>query len=116
MWVALPAAAGLLLAVAPGSAPPAGNPVVEGTERRSPIVQVVEEVGPAVVNIATDQRVENPFSGSPFGGLLRDFLNMPQERSQRRYVQNSLGSGVIVRPTAPWSPTSTSSRAPRASG
>jgi len=97
MRVVLPVAAGLLLAVAPGTATPAGNPVVEGTDRRSPIVQVVEEVGPAVVNIATDQRVENPFSGSPFGGLLRDFLNMPQERSQRRFVQNSLGSGVIVK-------------------
>ena len=98
MSVARPAAAGLLLALADGGALQAGSPVVEGGERRSPIVAVVEEVGPAVVNIATDQRLENPFSGSPFGGLLSEFFGAPAQRGQRRFVQNSLGSGVIVKP------------------
>ncbi len=76
----------------------AGSPVLAGVERRSPVVQVVEEVAPAVVNIATDQRVENPFGTSPFGRLLRDFFDVQPPGRQDRYVQNSLGSGVIVDP------------------
>ena len=61
------------------------------TSRRSPTVEVVEQVGPAVVNISTEQRVENPFYSSLF-----ELLEPPQGRDQR--IPNSLGSGVIVDP------------------
>ncbi len=67
---------------------PAGNVQVS---RRSPTVQVVESVGPAVVNISTEQRVENPFYSSLF-----KLLEPPQGRDGR--TLNSLGSGVIVDP------------------
>ena len=64
--------------------------------RRSPVVEVVERVGPAVVNISTEQRVENPFYGSGVTELFRQFFEPPAGRE--RWVQNSLGSGVIVDP------------------
>ncbi|MFQ5720407.1 MAG: trypsin-like peptidase domain-containing protein [Acidobacteriota bacterium] len=66
--------------------------------RRTPVVEVVAQVGPAVVNIATDQRVRNPFDRSPFGSLLREFFDAPDGRSNR-YVENALGSGVIIDPS-----------------
>src|SRR5688572_8850362 len=60
--------------------------------RRSPVVQVVEQAGPAVVNISSEV-VENPFSrGDIFEELRRDFFgSRPRQRSQE-----SLGSGVII--------------------
>lgn len=62
------------------------------TTRRSPVVQVVEQAGPAVVNISSEV-VENPFStrGDLFEELRRDFFGRPQQRAQE-----SLGSGVII--------------------
>jgi serine protease Do len=65
-------------------------------QRRSPIVEVVERVGPAVVNISTEQRVENPFYTSLFDEFYRQFYERPPARDD--WVQNSLGSGVIVDP------------------
>jgi serine protease Do len=89
------AAAALLLLLA--------QPVVSADHdlRRTPVVRAVEAVAPAVVNIHTQRVVErevNPF-GSMFGGselfapFLRDFMG---QGSTRRYVQRSLGSGVII--------------------
>jgi serine protease Do len=69
--------------------------------RRTPVVQAIETVAPAVVNIHTKRVVErevNPF-GSMFGAndffapFLRDFMG---PGSTRQYVQRSLGSGVII--------------------
>jgi Do/DeqQ family serine protease len=63
-------------------------------------VQAVERVGPAVVNISTEQVVEaqgRPFAGSrdPFSDdFFRDFF----EPRRQRMTRTSLGSGVIVRP------------------
>jgi Do/DeqQ family serine protease len=68
--------------------------------RRSPVVRAVERIGPAVVNIWTEQVVEQqtqPFPGfrDPFfDEFFRDFLE-PQRT--RRRTRTSLGSGVIVR-------------------
>ncbi|MEE9259168.1 MAG: Do family serine endopeptidase [Nitrospinaceae bacterium] len=65
-------------------------------DRRTPIVMAVEKVGPAVVNINTEEAVpavRNPFrdfSGTPFDRFFQDFF--PNLNSQRR----SLGSGVII--------------------
>ncbi|MFQ5669027.1 MAG: trypsin-like peptidase domain-containing protein [Acidobacteriota bacterium] len=66
-------------------------------QRRTPVVEVVARAAPAVVNIATDQRVENPFGSSPFGSLFQEFFNLPRP-DRERFVPNALGSGVIVDP------------------
>jgi S1-C subfamily serine protease len=73
-----------------------GNPVDTNkvdprSARRSPVVQVVEQAGPAVVNISSEV-VENPFSRPDvFEELRRDFFgSRPRQRSE------SLGSGVII--------------------
>ncbi|MDA0821976.1 MAG: DegQ family serine endoprotease [Proteobacteria bacterium] len=58
------------------------------------LAPMLENVTPAVVNIATEGHVEmrsNPLLSDPF---FRRFFNVPQER-QRRKTQ-SLGSGVII--------------------
>lgn len=60
--------------------------------RRSPVVQVVEKVSPAVVYVGTVQVVETRFRRGGFD----DFFFGPQE--ERRAVEG-LGSGVIIDPT-----------------
>ncbi|MFQ5443265.1 MAG: Do family serine endopeptidase [Nitrospinales bacterium] len=70
----------------------------EAYERRTPIVDAVEKVGPAVVNIFTEEEAPsftNPFrdfGDSFFERFFRDFAPVPN--SKRR----SLGSGVIINP------------------
>jgi serine protease Do len=62
--------------------------------RRTAAVQVVEEVGPAVVNITSD-KLENPPYGEqnqPRGGFYRDFLR-PKWRAPKTQM---LGSGIII--------------------
>ncbi len=68
--------------------------------RRSPIVQAVENVAPAVVNITTayDQQLR-----SPLGGLFQEDFFSPffdqffgNRQPQRRRTWESLGSGVII--------------------
>ena len=62
--------------------------------RRTPTVIAVEKIGPAVVNISTEQIVRSrTFSDPFFEQFFRDFLD-PFPR--RQYKQNSLGSGVII--------------------
>ncbi|QPJ65417.1 MAG: Do family serine endopeptidase [Candidatus Nitrohelix vancouverensis] len=71
---------------------------VEAFERRTPIVEAVQKVGPAVVNIYTEEtpsQIQNPFrnfGGNFFDQFLKDF--MPPISQKRR----SLGSGVIIHP------------------
>jgi serine protease Do len=60
--------------------------------RRSPVVQVVEKVSPAVVYVGTVQMVETRFRSRGFD----DFFFGPQE--ERRAVEG-LGSGVIIDPS-----------------
>ena len=60
--------------------------------RRSPVVQVVEKVSPAVVYVGTVQVVETRFRGRGFD----DYFFGPQE--ERRAVEG-LGSGVIIDPS-----------------
>ena len=68
--------------------------------RHTPVVEAVDRVGPAVVNISTEQVVEQqvqPFPGfrDPlFDDFFRDFF----EPRRQRMTRTSLGSGVIVRP------------------
>ena len=70
----------------------------ENSNRKSPIVKVVEQVGPSVVNINTEEASptrRNPFrdSHNPFFDQIFKEL-FPHLNSDRR----SLGSGVIIHP------------------
>jgi serine protease Do len=70
------------------------RPLLAGPfSRRTEVVETVEKVGPAVVNISAEQRVNNPFYDDPWGNFFRDYFEGGQN-SQR--VQNSLGSGVLI--------------------
>ncbi len=62
--------------------------------RRSPVADVVQRVGPAVVFIGTEQMVDRRMRGSPLDELLFG------ERGRRELQQTvqSLGSGVIIDP------------------
>ncbi len=82
----------LLLALVPGLADAALPARVQG-ERLPTLAPMLEDVTPAVVNVATrgKVRVENPLLSDPF---FRRFFDLPQIPQQRE-VQN-LGSGVIV--------------------
>jgi Do/DeqQ family serine protease len=81
---------------------PAAPVLARGAEadpaRRSLVVQAVERASPAVVNVSTEQVVEQrgspfPFPQDPFfDEFFRDFY----ERQPRRFRTTSLGSGVIV--------------------
>ena len=67
--------------------------------RRTPIVTAIEQVGPAVVNIFTEEaprQTENPFRGFMADHLFEKYFEdfYQQKESDRR----SLGSGVIIDP------------------
>ncbi len=64
--------------------------------RRTPTVRAVEQVGPAVVNITTEQVVRGPRPFRPFGdpNLERFFRDFFEPRGPRR--TQSLGSGVVI--------------------
>ncbi len=85
---------GFALAAVLGAAPAAGD---DPFLRRTATVEVVQTVGPAVVNITTERVVSqrspfHPFAGDPFfERFFRDFF----EPRASRTVQN-LGSGVII--------------------
>jgi serine protease Do len=90
MPLSLALVAGLALAQLPDARP---DPAARA-RRRTPVVEVVERAGPAVVNIATEvAEAGNPFArrGDPWDDLFQQFFG--GRRDQR---QQSLGSGVIV--------------------
>src|SRR5437870_12159946 len=66
--------------------------------RRSLVVEAVEKASPAVVNVSTEQIVEQrrspfPFPQDPFfEEFFRDFV----DPRPRRFKTTSLGSGVLV--------------------
>jgi len=80
------------LATVAGAAPDAS--------RRSAIVEAVERVSPAVVNVSTTQVIERRVAPFPhfrdpfFDEFFRDF----SEPRRQRFTRTSLGSGVLVRP------------------
>ncbi|CAI2717950.1 Do family serine endopeptidase [Nitrospina watsonii] len=89
LW-AIVGMAGIITAPVPANAEP--------FPRRTPVVEAVERVGPAVVNIFTEEAprpLKNPFRDFFGNGLLDPFFRQfaPQS-SQRR----SLGSGVLIHP------------------
>lgn len=69
-------------------------------ERETPVVLAVRKIGPAVVNISSEQQMprrSHPFSEIPmnplFENFFKDFFDPGLERSRKR---TSLGSGVII--------------------
>ena len=75
------------------------------SDRRSPIVRAVERVSPSVVNISTEQRVENPFYPSALDRFFSSFWEgtpldpgPPPGQPGGQHLQNSLGSGVLIDP------------------
>jgi serine protease Do len=86
----------VLLLAAPG--PAAARGAETDPARRSLVVEAAEKAGPAVVNISTEQVVEQrgspfPFPQDPFfEEFFRDFF----DPRPRRYTLTNLGSGVIV--------------------
>lgn len=87
-WKAGLAVLGLTLAAGPWPA------AADVESRRSAVVRAVTKVGPAVVNISTEQRRRNPFSGSALGRSLAEWFGVQQDG----FVENSLGSGTIIDP------------------
>ncbi|SEA30645.1 trypsin-like peptidase domain-containing protein [Rubrimonas cliftonensis] len=84
----------LMLAAAPLSAQEA-RPPASMAEVALSFAPVVKAAAPAVVNVYTRKVVaqRSPFGGNPFfDQFLREFGGMP-----RRRVENSLGSGVVMR-------------------
>lgn len=83
-----------LLLVPIGTPAIAGGPVVTRDGEMPSLAPLVEEVSPAVVNIATRSEIErsaNPLLDDPF---FRRFFDLPAPRRERE--AQSLGSGVIV--------------------
>jgi S1-C subfamily serine protease len=66
----------------------------DAARRRSPVVDVVQKVGAAVVFIGTEQVVDRRMRGSP----LEEFFFGDSGRRERREKVQSLGSGVIIDP------------------
>ena len=90
-------------AAAPARAAPRTGESAGRAARRTPIVETVERVAPAVVNISTEQRVQNPFRADPFWNFFGDPFfggngGGNGGEGEEQMVQNSLGSGVIVDP------------------
>jgi serine protease Do len=92
----LQALVGSLAVIAlPLVARPEINPV-----RRTPVVEAVQKVSPAVVNISTETVVARQTSPFPafrdplFDEFFHDFF----EPRVERFKQTSLGSGVVIRP------------------
>ena len=91
------AVAALTIALAADAQAPDPNAIALA-RRRSPIVEVVERAGPAVVNIASEIEEQNPFRRrrAASDDFYRDFFGGHQEENRSR---QSLGSGVIIDPT-----------------
>ena len=68
--------------------PPAPQPAGARAERRTPIVEAVEKIGPAVVNISAEKLVQQRRSS------LDSFFGF--DARPRGYKTESLGSGVIL--------------------
>lgn len=61
-------------------------------DRRTPVVLAVENVGPAVVSIKTQSKVER--RAHPFGGVFQQW----DEEARRGFSDRSVGSGVVIHP------------------
>jgi len=73
----------------PGASPAHADP------RRTPVVRVVQEAGPAVVSIVSAREVKAPFAGE---SMLQHFFGegQPPNPAPRTKTARNLGSGVII--------------------
>ncbi len=90
----------LLLAISLAISIPPSKGYCAGYPRRDAVVEAVQVVSPAVVNISSEYEIRknvNPFSGfgmSPeLDTLFRDFFDY---RFKKKFKRTSLGSGVII--------------------
>ncbi len=93
-FISLPRIAVMLIGCLSAGPLPAALPAAVDGQVMPSLAPMLEEVTPAVVNIATAGHVElrgNPLFNDPF---FRRFFNVPQRPLQRK--TQSLGSGVIV--------------------
>src|SRR5262249_59013866 len=96
-WMATTAAL-LILALLVPAVPAAARGAETDPARRNMVVEAVEKASPAVVNISTEEVVEQrgspfPYPSDPFFyAFFRDFTDPPP----RRFTRASLGSGVLV--------------------
>lgn len=85
-----------------GSGPAYGPAAMEegALSRRTSVVEVVEKLSPAVVNISTDiyeSRPANPFFGMPRDPLFEDFFSrFFGAPGESRLHRRSLGSGLLI--------------------
>lgn len=73
----------------------------EGSDRRTPVVDAVEKVGPAVANISTERLVAQRHTDPFFSGrseLFREFFENFFGAYEKKKVETPLGSGVIIDP------------------
>ena len=61
--------------------------------RRTPVVRVVQEAGPAVVSIVSAREVKAPFAGE---SMLQRFFGEGQAPAPKSKTAQGLGSGVII--------------------
>ena len=75
--------------------PQARQPLAENDPRRTPVVRVVQEAGPAVVSIVSARVQEKtPFAeNNPFQ---RFFGELSGPQAKQKPISQSLGSGVII--------------------
>lgn len=67
--------------------------------RETPIVKVIRQCAPSVVNIGTERVVllrQHPFWGKAYGRQLDDFFNQYAQKMMPAMKLQSLGSGVVV--------------------
>jgi serine protease Do len=77
-----------------------GN-LLEGGERRTPVVETVEKVGPAVANISTERLVAQQHTDPYFSGrseLFQEFFEDYFGVYKKEKIELPLGSGVIIDP------------------
>src|SRR5438093_12939482 len=93
-----PPAAPVILALLVPAAPAAARGAETDPARRNMVVEAVEKASPAVVNISTEEVVEQrgspfPYPADPFfDEFFRDF----SDPHPRHFTRTSLGSGVVV--------------------
>ncbi len=91
--------AGVAVALPLGVIPAPARAEVDAI-RKTPVVEAVQKVGPAVVNISAESVVTRQTSPFPAfrDPLFEDFFHDFFEPRVQRFKQTSLGSGVLIRP------------------
>jgi Do/DeqQ family serine protease len=89
------ASLGVLAWLAAGTPAVAETPERGGTDlRRTAVVEAVERVGPAVVNVSTEEKIrQRVFTGDDAESFFRDFFE-PKYRDSMETT--SLGSGILI--------------------